>query len=210
VVLGQLKLAVACGSVAVSAYACRPEAPSSLPSNRASAAASARIEPVTATASASTATAGTAVATEEVARATAEPKETSRHASPLGAPTSIRGAPSFETPEVALDTLVRRDAKTPQNHFCVVAYRLANGELQAWVHWLEGNAIILWEPRIDDPAHGLVWSRRYLRLDRDVVASEDDVAGSTYRVTKSWVEGIVEDCASAGDRFVVEKRAGGK
>jgi hypothetical protein len=113
----------------------------------------------------------------------------------------------LDNPKLALRVLVHRDAKSRQNHFCLIAYRLPDDALMVWVHWLEGQAVILWEP-MPDRANDLVWSRRYLRFDHDVVASEEELKGSTYLVTKTWVQGLVEDCGSNGDHLVIEKNAG--
>ena len=207
--LGHLKLAIAWAGLAVGLLACEPAAPSNLPATGPSAGAARPIAPVRGKASASMGTPEPLGTSEAVHQEPAQPKEAPGQASAIGVPTSITGVPLFANPQLALGALVRRDATTTQNHFCVIAYRFGNGELLAWVHWLERNAIILWEPRVDGRDRALIWSRRYLRLDRDVVSSDEELHGSTYRVTKSWVQGIIADCASIGSHFVIEKHPGG-
>jgi hypothetical protein len=40
-----------------------------------------------------------------------------------------------------------KESKHRVHHFCVLGYRLEDGDNQAWVHWKEGNQLILWEPQ---------------------------------------------------------------
>lgn len=54
--------------------------------------------------------------------------------------------------------------------------------------------MILW----DGGETSLVASRRILSLTKDVVASDDDIRGSTYLVTRSWVETQVKRCLDDG------------
>jgi hypothetical protein len=72
------------------------------------------------------------------------------------------------------------------------------------VHWVEGKALILWEPAPENPLP-LIASRRYLHLQRDVVASEEDLKGSTYLVTRTWVNTVLADCTRVGDRYTVRR-----
>jgi len=81
-------------------------------------------------------------------------------------------------------------------HLCVVPY-----DHYAWVYWQEGRRLILWEG--SPHADALVRSRRVLDLDKDVVATEADVAGSTYLVTKAWVRDTLRDCREYGMRYTI-------
>lgn len=92
-------------------------------------------------------------------------------------------------------------AKRGPQHFCVVAYRDQDGppHAWAWVHWSEARKIILWEG-----GDTLIHSRRDLDLDRDVVPTLDDVHGSTYLITRAWLEETLADCAKHGTRFVID------
>jgi hypothetical protein len=47
----------------------------------------------------------------------------------------------------------------------------------------------------------LVLSRRFLHLEHDVVRSEEEVAETTYLVTKDWVTKTESDCEKHGDKL---------
>ncbi|SET58065.1 hypothetical protein SAMN05443639_103430 [Stigmatella erecta] len=119
---------------------------------------------------------------------------------------SVRQHSGYVGPEKTLKQLVIRQGTQRLNHFCVIGYREPSGGEYAWVIWKEGRALILWEPSAD-PAYptSLATSRRFLHLDRDVVASGEDVNGSTYLVTRDWVSQLTRDCESQGEKFAVSK-----
>jgi uncharacterized cysteine cluster protein YcgN (CxxCxxCC family) len=103
-------------------------------------------------------------------------------------------------------SLAGHKAARTLNHFCVVGYRNLDGSTYAWVHWQEGKALILWEPHVPDaPGEDLGASRRYLRLNKDVVATTDQVNGSTYKVTQAWVQQITHACEVYRERFEISK-----
>ena len=120
------------------------------------------------------------------------------------APVSVRGIEGFKSPESLLRQLVLSKRGGAANNFCIVGYKDSSGALTAWVHWVEGKALILWEPS-QEGAASLIQSRRYLDLRRDVVATEEHVNGSTYLVTRSWVNHILSDCKSTGDRYFIRR-----
>lgn len=112
----------------------------------------------------------------------------------------------FFRPRVALERFVA--ASHARNaDLCVVAYPgRAGGAPHAWIVWPGRRALVLWEPTADH-TDNLMLSRRWLDLDRDVVATDDDVAGSTYLVTRAWVDQTVADCNQYGERFRVRVNA---
>lgn len=69
----------------------------------------------------------------------------------------------------------------------------------AWVIWPGGNTMILW----GGGKSSMSGSRRILHLARDVVATDDDVAGSTYRVTKAWVASQKKRCLEYGTQVSI-------
>ena len=89
-------------------------------------------------------------------------------------------------------------------HVWAVGYHAADGEW-AYVYWQEGHRLILWE----GGAEGLVHSRRNLDLRKDVVEREEDLRGSSYLLTRSFVEGVLADCRTCGDAYVMELPRGG-
>ena len=129
--------------------------------------------------------------------------------SPTGEVFSVEGLPAYAHARDSLQTLVDEEGEQPTNRFCVVGLVDEDGNRTVWVHWQEANALILWEPYTADAGEeqrqDLVRSRRQLDLARDVVAAGDDVQGSTYRVTRAWVDQTLDACGRAGSRFVVEQ-----
>ena len=101
-----------------------------------------------------------------------------------------------------------RHRRTAQ-HFCVVGYVPgpdSNGKVLrfAQVHWREGGRLILWEGTDPyEPREALKRSRRDLDLRTDVVATDADVGGSTYLVTRAWVRQVLADCAARGRRYTL-------
>lgn len=119
----------------------------------------------------------------------------------------------FHSPVPALQRWLARRPHPPRGlqHFCVVGYRFEDGSTLAWVHWQEGRMLLLWEgsdPEAREDA--LVRSRRQLSLDTDVVPTEDEVHGSTYLLTKPWVDALLADCARAGFRYTAKARREGR
>lgn len=82
------------------------------------------------------------------------------------------------------------------------------------VYWPGENAILLigWpascseeDMRIDDAALGWYRTKARIDLDTDVVATPDDVGGSTYLVDRDWVGRVIAACRR-GHLLVVEPR----
>ena len=71
----------------------------------------------------------------------------------------------------------------------------------AWIIWKQRSELILWEAGESD----VDMSRRRLNLKKDVVGSDAELRGSTYLVTKAWVDGVVKDCASHGAQLHLKK-----
>ena len=117
----------------------------------------------------------------------------------------VSKTPGFSNPRAVLRKLVARKGKARRNSFCVIGYQYPDGGKSAWVYWREGKAIILWEPtgnEIDD----LTLSRRYLRLTKDVVENDNQVQGSTYLVTRQWVNSLLQDCQTKGEKFTLSRQ----
>lgn len=116
-------------------------------------------------------------------------------------PFSVPEDPGFRPVEATLRTLLDRRHQGRVSHFCVIGQRLDDGSRQAWVHWREGRAIILWEPVLDGVAN-LRWSRRYLRLGRDIVPDDDPrLSSSTYLTGIGWFRDLVAQCNAMGSTF---------
>lgn len=133
------------------------------------------------------------------------------HASGNGLPTTTfdtRTDARFADPAVPLRAYLRRPYnrrhRGPQ-HFCIIGYVGDDGARFAEVHWREGRMLIRW-PGATGPEwlkDSILLSPGKLDLTRDVVASEAEIAGSTYRVTRGWVAQVLRDCAGKGVRYIV-------
>jgi len=117
----------------------------------------------------------------------------------------------YARPLSALKQVLAEKARHVRNTFYIspVCY-FNNGASNAMVYWREGRALILWEP---DPSatasrrrHELVWSRRFLSLDKDVVPTLADVGGSNYLLTRELASRMVLECVRNGKRSVLYKR----
>ncbi|MEY4562743.1 MAG: hypothetical protein RLZZ618_2020 [Pseudomonadota bacterium] len=112
-------------------------------------------------------------------------------------PFELSSVPDFAGYRAAVSRYLR--ARTPHrlNHVCVLGEQHGDGSRSAWVIWQEGREMVLW----DGGREPLVNSRRTLNLRRDVVATEAEVAGSTYRVTRAWVRLQQQRCQRLGSRL---------
>ncbi|WP_234730741.1 hypothetical protein [Acidocella facilis] len=115
---------------------------------------------------------------------------------------SIEHLSAFSDVQAQLQTLVNINGRKKMNHFCVVGHKDGD-EVQAYVYWSTEEKLILWVPHLyDDEA--LVTSDRYLDLKRDVVDG-NDVHGSTYMVTRAFVNKTLQACRNYGETFEIKK-----
>ena len=83
-------------------------------------------------------------------------------------------------------------------NMCAVVDASADDQV-IWLLWRDGKQIILWDEH-DMP---LAMSRRILKIPADVVGSVGDLKGSTYKVTKAWVNDMEARCKKSGATFRV-------
>jgi hypothetical protein len=128
--------------------------------------------------------------------------------------TSVRNHPYYRANVLpALKELVAHRGKARRNHFYVGRVEaLENGYDSALVFWKENGAIVLWEPGRGSNRHGnpdgrydLRYSRRYWRLNKDVVPTLNDVGGSSFLITRQDARNWVRDCIRYGTRYVVTR-----
>ncbi len=96
----------------------------------------------------------------------------------------------------AMEMLQRMANRTPAgsvNQFCVLGVSENNDRL-AWIIWKPTDIIMLWEGQDLNEFE----SRRILHLKTDVVKSDKDLHGSTYLVTREWVDNLESTCAKSG------------
>lgn len=87
-----------------------------------------------------------------------------------------------------------------ETHACVLGEKDSSGAYFAWVMWPAGHQIILWE----DGVTALERSRRLLDLNKDVVATDADINGSDYLVTRQWVKDLEDKCNKEGVRVSIK------
>ena len=117
----------------------------------------------------------------------------------------------YAHPLPALKEVVAEKARHARNAFYISPVCYFNkGASNAMVYWREGRALILWEPEPSATAHRrrheLVWSRRFLSLDKDVVPTLADVGGSNFLLTRQMARDMVRQCVRDGKKFVLYKR----
>jgi hypothetical protein len=97
--------------------------------------------------------------------------------------------------------VIRRRAKLP-TEACVIGLIGPDRLKHAWVVWSKGREIILLEGGDTD----LRMSRRRLRIPADVVDREAELKGSTYLVTRAWVNDLTRACDERGTKVRVQRQ----
>ena len=116
----------------------------------------------------------------------------------------IRSTASFSNYESVVGTYIRNVSAHPTNHICLIGESV-RAEKLVWVIWQEGGRLILWE----EGESSLRNSRRQIDLAKDVVPNEEDVHGSTYLITESWLAALRAECATNGIELIVAGKKGG-
>jgi hypothetical protein len=106
----------------------------------------------------------------------------------------------FRNYKQVVTAYARKHRPYAENTFCVLGFQSDDNLKGAWVIWPEGKQIVLWEGGELDS------SRRKLDLKTDVVATEEDLHGSTYRVTQAWVKEVTALCGRSGVTVRVPKK----
>jgi hypothetical protein len=107
--------------------------------------------------------------------------------------------PEFKDYKKVMTRFALKHRPAAENTFCILGFS-ADDAKSAWVLWREGREIILWEGGSD-----LSLSRRVIHLKSDVVPTEADLHGSTYLVTKPWVDGLSKSCERVGVKIRTAK-----
>ena len=107
-----------------------------------------------------------------------------------------------------LSNLVKNKNGGSINNFCVIAYESKQKQSPnyAWVYWKEKDALILWEPVEIGEKVDLTHSRRYLDMTKDVVNNEEELHGSTYKVTRNWVDNTLSECKKYGQEYIINNQ----
>ena len=127
---------------------------------------------------------------------------------------TVERASGFKPVPVALEAFLVKQKAAPGPHsLCVVGYFEKKSAASpstkiAWVHWRGGNRLTRWEPAAKgfESKDTLIRSRRSLDLTKDVAESAEAVGGSTYLVSRNWVDAINKDCKQRGKTYSIELR----
>ena len=113
---------------------------------------------------------------------------------------------------LAIETYLAQHKSRPRgaNHFCTVAYGPIKGDTDrapiAYVHWVEGKRLILWEPEAEhfhEQDLSLVMSRRDWDMVRDVQRHPDPYRMTDWIIERSFVDAVLADCARVGQRLTI-------
>jgi hypothetical protein len=115
---------------------------------------------------------------------------------------NVASDPDFKNYQQVVTRFAKKHRPKAENNFCIIGSSTDNVK-NAWVLWREGSQIILWEGGSD-----LDLSRRIIHLKSDVVPTEGDLHGSTYLVTKSWVDDLSRSCSRLGVKVHTRKVKG--
>ncbi|MEM0966499.1 MAG: hypothetical protein AAGJ81_10155 [Verrucomicrobiota bacterium] len=121
--------------------------------------------------------------------------------------TSVLKHPDFKDRVIpCLQYLVHKEGVEEINDFYIQHFEVdEKGDyLSPIVFWPQGNALILFEPKLgwyfpDD----LYISRRYWDLDTDVVPTREDIGGSTYLICEDDARERKNECMN-GDHIRIE------
>ena len=149
-------------------------------------------------------------ATHAYALATPPESSDSSPNSPLNQSPPPRGTAAFSAAarDACIAALLRRiveddpAARGPQRLY-VDPRPTENATHVVRVYWPQARAILLIDPRMACGVDGtppadidLIWYRTKARieLETDVVATPEEIAGSTYLVDRAWVDAVVAEC----------------
>jgi len=94
------------------------------------------------------------------------------------------------------------------NHFCILVSSDDDG---AEVYWPTEDKLIYWEPLVDPWHPALPWSRDYVDIEHETVATPKDIT-SKYVVlpwARTEIRSLIEDCNRYGTKFTIFKSYGG-
>lgn len=92
-----------------------------------------------------------------------------------------------------------------RQHFCAIGYKYPGGPVSVWVHWKEGQRLLLWRGDADQEMRekGLVDTNRDLKLGKDTVERREEINGSTFMETRAWWVAVAADCAAHGEKVTL-------
>jgi hypothetical protein len=123
---------------------------------------------------------------------------------------SISNNAGYQYATKTLYQLAAEDESSGENNFCVIGYQSTDYQV-AEIYWKQKDEIISWFPDVatSEDENDLLTDRiinlnqTTLDLKKDVVATEQEMNGSTYLVTQDWVDTVLNDCQKFGNQFLI-------
>lgn len=93
------------------------------------------------------------------------------------------------------------NAKAKPQHIYIASIKTESGENTLYAYWKEDQSILLmnfFTQAVEE--EGLSWLHHKARVDlkTDVVATEAEMSGSNYLVTRAWADNIIQACRERG------------
>lgn len=119
---------------------------------------------------------------------------------------SINNNPGYAYFLDNLRKLAAQQASIKQHHFYITRYRPS--ETAMYMFWREGRQLWILSTRNKTAEHWyaaifMTGGGRHLDLDKDVVASQEDIGTSTYLVDQPWVNEKLYDAVINGDTVTI-------
>lgn len=108
-------------------------------------------------------------------------------------PFDVASHKDFQGYEAALREYVAHATSGKEADFCIVGFAREQIWRKAWVLWPQGDRILEW-----GGGESEIVSNPEINLKTDVVASENEIQGSTYLVTQEWVNRLRDACNCFG------------
>ena len=112
----------------------------------------------------------------------------------------------------ALQQFVNRyvsHSKNAAQHIHIANVKIDSGETAMYAYWKEDQSILIMH-FFAHPSEeqGLPWLHHKARIDlkTGVVATEEEMSGSNYLVTKAWAQHIVNACLEHGQLLVLKPK----
>lgn len=116
----------------------------------------------------------------------------------------------------ALQLFVTRYASHSKNaaqHIYIANVKIDSGETALYAYWKEDQSILIMHFFAQtSEEQDLLWLHHKARIDlkTGVVATEEEMSGSNYLVTKAWAEHIVNTCLEHGQLLVLKPKTARK
>ena len=118
----------------------------------------------------------------------------------------------YESKLHVIRVLVNRYGRVRSNRIFVAKEDSGDGRMALYGYWPEGHSILLvdhYNPVYDNGKEitDYEWLEYKTRIDlrTDVVATEKDIAGSSYLVDRLWAKRIINACLKSGRQIMIRR-----